>query len=221
MNTFIKSTIRIDLPGKIIGLLFLFSGISVSGGRATNRMPSANTPAIVSEARLDLAEAQKTRSDPRTAVGHYLDAADGALRVMGSSSPSERSEAQSIYDSACEEVTVLLRSTGEGWNTPQTIPSGNSTYQLRFATGSRKDGTWDPSYFNFFRTPKQVHEKIAHQEPRINDWGGVLVGVYKPSDPRKYFLPSAGVACPCHGHSRFQTIGNGRRRNAGRYSHII
>ena len=116
--------------------------------------------------------------------------------MVGSSSPNERSEAQLIYDSACEEVTVLLHSTGELWNKPQTIPSGNSTYRLRFATGSRKDGTWDPSYFDFFRTPKQVHEKIAHQEARINDWGGVLVGVYKPSDPRKYFLPRVGVACP-------------------------
>jgi hypothetical protein len=79
---------------------------------------------------------------------------------------------------------------------PQTVPIGNITYRLRFATGSRKEGTWDPSYFDFFSTPKQVHEKIAHEEARINDWGGVLVGVYKPSDPRKYFLPRVGVACP-------------------------
>jgi hypothetical protein len=64
MNTFMKSTIRIDLPRKIIGLLFLFSGVSVSGGRPTDRMPSASTQAIVSEARLNLAEARKTKSDP-------------------------------------------------------------------------------------------------------------------------------------------------------------
>jgi hypothetical protein len=48
--------------------------------------------------------------------------------------------------------------------------------------------------FDFLRTPKQVHEKVAHQEARINDWGGVLVGVYKPSDPRSYFLPLVGLA---------------------------
>jgi hypothetical protein len=56
-------------------------------------MPSASTQAIVSEARLNLAEARKTKSDPRTAVGHYLEAADVALQVIGSSSPDERSEA--------------------------------------------------------------------------------------------------------------------------------
>ena len=214
MNTFMKRTIPVDLPGKIIGLLFLFGGASVSVAQGTGLMPSASAQAIVSEARLNLVEARKTRSDPRTAVGHYLEAADDALRVMGSSSPNERSEAQLIYDSACQEVTVLLHSTGELWNKPEPIPSGNSTYRLRFATGLRKDGTWDPSYFDFFRTPKQVHEKVAHQEARINDWGGVLVGVYKPSDPRKYLLPRPGLACPVTAILDFRpssTVGAGTR----------
>jgi pimeloyl-ACP methyl ester carboxylesterase len=67
---------------------------------------------------------------------------------------------------------------------------------LRFAAGSHKDGTWDPGYFDFLRTPKQVHEKVAHQEARTNDWGGALVGVYKPADPTKYFLPRVGLAVP-------------------------
>jgi hypothetical protein len=131
MNTFMKRTIPVYLPGKIIGLLFLFGGASVSGAQGTDPMPSASTQAIVSEARLNLAEARKTHNDPRTAVGHYLEAADGALRVVGSSSPNERSEAQLIYDSACEELTVLLHSTGELWNKPQMIPSGKSTGAIR------------------------------------------------------------------------------------------
>jgi hypothetical protein len=76
------------------------------------------------------------------------------------------------------------------------IPSRDGIYRLRFAAGSHREGTWDPGYFDFFRTPRQVHEKVAHQEARINDWGGVLVGVYKPSDPRKYFLPPVGLAVP-------------------------
>jgi putative effector of murein hydrolase LrgA (UPF0299 family) len=33
MNTFVKRTIPVDLPGKIIGLLFLFGGASVSGAQ--------------------------------------------------------------------------------------------------------------------------------------------------------------------------------------------
>jgi hypothetical protein len=51
MNTFVKRTIPVDLAGKIIGLLFLFGGASVSGAQGTDPMPSASTQAIVSEAR--------------------------------------------------------------------------------------------------------------------------------------------------------------------------
>ena len=189
-----KTTIRIDPVLKMLGLLLLFCSVAVSSGHATDRIPAADSQAIISAAKLNLAEARKTNSDPRTAVGHYLEAAEMALRVASSSSADQRSEAQLIYNSACEEVTVLLRSNVELWNKTQTIPSENGTYRLRFAAGSRKEGTWDPAYFDFFRTPKQVHKKIAHEEARINDWGGVLVGVYKPADPRKYFLPPVGLA---------------------------
>ena len=71
-----KRTIPVDLPGKIIGLLFLFGGASVLGAQGTDRMPSASAQAIVYYARLNLVQAQKTRNDPRTDVGYYLEAAD-------------------------------------------------------------------------------------------------------------------------------------------------
>ena len=118
----------------------------------------------------------------------------GRLGVSSGNQVTE--EARSIYNAASQEVAVLLRSSAELWNRTETIPSRDGTYRLRFAAGSRKEGTWDPGYFDFLRTPKQVHEKVAHQEARINDWGGALVGVYKPADPRKYFLPLVGLAVP-------------------------
>jgi len=53
------------------------------------------------------AEAQ---SDPRTAVGRYLDAADASVRSVGLSSGSEvTEEARSIYNAASQEVALLLR----------------------------------------------------------------------------------------------------------------
>jgi hypothetical protein len=93
-------------------------------------------------------------------------------------------------------LVIALRSRAELWNCTETIPSHDGTYRLRFAAGSHKEGTWDPGYFDFFRIPGQVHEKVAHQEARINDWGGVLVGVHNSADPRKYFLPLVGLAVP-------------------------
>jgi hypothetical protein len=62
-----------------------------------------------------------------------------------------------------------------------------------FAAGSRKNGTWDPDYFKFFRTPAQVREKVAHQERRKGDWGGVLLGVYKPSITRSWVTVATAV----------------------------
>jgi hypothetical protein len=193
-----KTVFRFGLPRQIAGLLLLLYCLAMSDGRAADSVavpPAGSAPeAIISQARLSLAEARKTQSDPRAAVGHYLDAADAAVRSVGLSSGNE--EARSIYNAASQEVAVLLRSSAELWNRTETIPARDGIYRLRFAAGSRKEGTWDPGYCDFFRTPRQVHEKVAHQEARINDWGGVLVGVYKPADPRKYFLPRVGLAVP-------------------------
>jgi hypothetical protein len=196
-----KTTFRFGSPRQLAGLLLLLYCLTVYDGRAADSVgvppEGSAAEAIVSEARLSLVEARKTRSDPRTAVGHYLDAADAVVRSMGVSSRNETSEeARSIYNAASQEVTVLLRSSAELWNRTETVPSHDGIYRLRFAAGSHKEGAWDPGYFDFFRTPGQVHEKIAHQEARINDWGGVLVGVYKPADPRKYFFSRVGLAVP-------------------------
>jgi hypothetical protein len=91
-----KTTFRFGLPRQIAGLLLLLCYPALSDGRAADAVappPEGSAPeAIVSQARLSLAEARRTRSDPRTAVGHYLDAADLAVRSLGVSSGSEVTE---------------------------------------------------------------------------------------------------------------------------------
>jgi pimeloyl-ACP methyl ester carboxylesterase len=146
------------------------------------------------EAEQDLKLAGSSRLTLEARAGYYLRAADIAvntLRTGGAESPSRE-----IYNDACAQLTAMLRSADGArlWNRTETIACQDGIYRLRFAAGSRKDGTWDPDYFDFFRTLNQIHVKIAHQEARINDWGGVVIGVYKPADPRKYFLPFVGVA---------------------------
>ena len=69
----------------------------------------------------------------------------------------------------------MLRSSAQLWNRTEMIPSFNGAYRLRFAAGSHQNGTWNPGYFDFFRTPRQVHEKLAHQEARISrNFAGVI-----------------------------------------------
>src|SRR5271167_225823 len=140
--TIMKTTFRVGLPCQIAGLLLLLCYLAVSDGRAADKvtLPPEGSDAIVSEARLSLAEARKTQSDPRTAVGHYLDAADAAVRSVGISSGSEvTEEARSIYNAASQEVAVLLRSSAELWNRTETISSPAGIYLLRFAAGSHKE----------------------------------------------------------------------------------
>jgi hypothetical protein len=83
-----------------------------------------------------------------------------------------------------------------------------STYRLRFAGGSRKAGIVDPNYFDFFRTPKQLRRKIAIATRRTTGWGGMLVGVHKPADPRKFLLPRVGLAVPVTATVDFTKVGS-------------
>jgi hypothetical protein len=192
---------RFDLPRQIAGVLLFICYLAASEGLAADAvappLEDSVLEATVLEASVSLTAARRTRSDPKIAAGHYLDAAEAAVRFQGVSSGKKVSEeSRAIYNAAVQEVTVLLGSSAELWNRTETIPARDGVYQLHFAAGSRKHGTWDPNYFKFFRTPAQVHEKVAHQERRKDDWGGVLVGVYNPPNPRKEFLPLVGLAVP-------------------------
>jgi len=175
-------------------LLPLLCYLIIASGCVTQQASNRSLP--LSEAQLSLNEARRTQADPRTAVGHYLDAAYTALGLMNSSTGNEATDARLTYNNACQEMTVLLQSSDQLWNRTTSVQSRDHAYQLHFAGGSRPAGTWDPNYFDFFRTPKQLHSKIPVETPRPNGWGGTLVGVHKPADPRKYFLPFAGLAVP-------------------------
>ena len=151
------------------------------------------TTSAVLEAEQDLVLAGSPRLTLDARAGYYLHAADITANTLKTSGADPRS--REIYNQTCAQLTVMLRSADGArlWNRTETIACRNATYRLRFADGSRQDGTWDPGYFDLLLTPSQVHEKVTHDEARINDWGGVLVGAYKPADPRKYFLQTTEV----------------------------
>jgi hypothetical protein len=205
---------RRSLCGQLSQLLPLLCCLVVWSGCVTQQTSNRNLP--LSGARLSLNEARRTKSDPRTAAGYYLDAADAALRLISSARADEATDARLTYNSACQEMAVLLQSNNQLWNRTETIHSRDHVYQLRFAAGSRQAGTWDPNYFNFFRTPKQLHRKIPIETRRTTGWGGTLVGVHRPADPRKFFLPLLGVAVPITATVDFTKRGSkaGRVRDA-------
>ena len=142
-----KTIFRFGLPSQVARLLLLLSCLAVSDGRAASApalLPEGSAPeAILSEARLSLAEARKTHSDPRVAVGWYLQAADRASRAATESSSNQASEARLIYNSASEEVTVLLWSNRELWNKAETIASDRvyTSYASRLVRARMAHGT--------------------------------------------------------------------------------
>ncbi len=194
-------------PGRQLSRLLLFlCYLVISSGCVTQQASNRNLP--LSGAQLSLDEARRTQADPRTAVGHYLDAAHTSLALMSSPTGEQATDARLTYNSACQEMAVLLRSSNQLWNRTTTIQSGDHTYQLRFAGGSHQAGTWDPNYFDFFRTPKQLHSKLPIETRRTSGWGGMLAGVHKPADPRKFFLPLAGLAVPVTATVDFTKLGS-------------
>src|ERR1700716_3732043 len=82
-------------------LLPLLCYLVLATGCVTQQSSNRNLP--LSRAQLSLDEARRRRNDPRTAVGHYLDAAYTALGLMSSTTGDEATAAQLTYNNACQE----------------------------------------------------------------------------------------------------------------------
>jgi hypothetical protein len=96
--TIMKTIFRFGLPSQAARLLLLLCYLAVSDRQAAGALAlppeGSAAEAILSEARLSLAEARKTHSDPRAALGWYLQAAERALRAASKSSSNQASEAR-------------------------------------------------------------------------------------------------------------------------------
>ena len=107
-------------------------------------------------------------------------------------SGSQETPAVNTYNSACGELTVLLRSSGGGqlWNHPLTLTGNNSTYHLRLEPASH--AVWAPNYFTSFELEQQIKEKLLRKENIQEGVGGALVGVRLVNPPDK-FAPRRGI----------------------------
>jgi hypothetical protein len=120
---------RMHLFRRITGALTAICALALFGGCATQSTSMQGENPALAKARIELADAEKTRSDPGTSVAHYLGAAEeAAARAAG----AEPNEARPIYNAACQGVTVELRSSPALWNLTETIASPEGSYRLRF-----------------------------------------------------------------------------------------
>ena len=135
-------------------------------------------------------EARSANVPVETRAADYLQAASITAPLLGSG--SQETPAVNTYNSACGELTVLLRSSEGGrlWNHPVTLTGNNSTYHLRLEPASH--AVWTPNYFTSFELEQQIKEKLIRKENIHKGVGGALVGVRKVNPPEK-FAPPRGI----------------------------
>src|SRR5947208_10122555 len=135
-------------------------------------------------------EARSASVPVETRAADYLRAASITATLLGSG--SQETPAVNTYNSACGELTVLLRSSGGGQlcNHPLTLTGNNSTYHLRLEPASH--AVWTPNYFTSFELEQQIKEKLIKKENIHKGVGGALVGVRKVNPPEK-FAPPRGI----------------------------
>ena len=108
---------------------------------------------------------------------------------------AQETPACDTYNTACGELTVLLRSSEGGrlWNHPLTLTASNKTYHLRLEPASY--AVWAPNYFTTFERADLVKEKLIRKENIQEGVGGALVGVRVVNPPEK-FAPARGITAP-------------------------
>jgi len=171
--------------------LILMAALALSAC-APSTPPPADGLRLSAASHLREARKQTLSAEQRAVL--YLDSAREASGLLGAGGSGE--PARLIYNKAAADLTVLLRSAEGGtlWNRPVTFRNGGTTYQLRFAKGTR-DGVWDPDHFTSFAPPEGVGLKTIERRNRVDGVGGALVGIRK-SSPREPFAPFVGVTAP-------------------------
>ena len=178
-----KTPVRIRLVAAVTCLAFL-AGCATSP--QTARGPEyAPTASLMREARSSNVQVEKRAAD-------YLQAAAVTAPLLGTGIGTPACE---TYNSACGELTVLLRSSegGRVWNQPLTLAGNNNTYHLRLEPAGT--AVWAPNYFTSFESPDQIKEKLIKKANIHQGVGGALVGVRIVNPPEK-FAPAKGITAP-------------------------
>src|SRR5438876_6050829 len=136
--------------------------------RTAERLQYAPAASILREARSPSVPVETRAAD-------YVQAAAITAPLLGTG--AQETPARDTYNTACGELTVLLRSSEGGrlWNHPLTLTGSNKTYHLRLESAS--SAVWTPNYFSSFVPSREIKEKLIKKENYQEGVGGSLVGV--------------------------------------------
>jgi pimeloyl-ACP methyl ester carboxylesterase len=175
------------LSVRFITLIYvaLFAGCATTP-QGSSRVQYAPAENILREARSEQVPVEQRAAD-------YLQAAAMTAPLLGSG--DEETPARNTYNTACAELTSLLR-LGDGgrlWNRPLTLGGHNTAYRLRLEPAS--NAVWSPSYFTSFVPSADIRKKLIKDANRQQGVGGSLVGVRMVNPPEK-FAPRRGITAP-------------------------
>jgi hypothetical protein len=139
-------------------------------------------------------EARKKQLPREKRVGFLLAAAHASWSELDKG--ETRDQARQIYNTSAAEFAALLRDTPGVWNTTTITEGPDRSYRVSFAPGNRGRGIWAPDFFKELLLPATLRDKSLHNVVNPEGIGGILVGVHKPEDPRKWLLPTMGVSAP-------------------------
>ena len=174
--------------------LVLFAGCATTPQTA-GRLQYAPAESILREARSSQVPVERRAAD-------YLQAAAMTAPLLGTG--AQETPARDAYNTACAELTLLLRSSEGGglWNHPLTLTASNKTYHLRLEPSS--SAVWAPDYFTTFQSPDQIKEKLIRKQNIQQGVGGALVGV-RTVNATDNFAPAKGITAAVTATLDFQS----------------
>ncbi|MGA7216197.1 MAG: hypothetical protein WBX20_18495, partial [Terrimicrobiaceae bacterium] len=183
------------LPVKFVSffwLLILPVLLLANGCAVPERRVSAPVPIVAAEGYLKESRRNNLSKDKR--LGFLLAAARMSSNELEKG--EARARARQLYNASTAGLAVLLNASPNRWNVTTAIEGPDATYRVSFAPGNLKQAIWDPGLFNKMLAPSALKEKFLLNVSNPEGFGGILVGVHKPENPRKWFLPKMGVSAP-------------------------
>ena len=179
---------------KFVSIVWLILPVLVllNGCAGVDRQTSTPAPIIAAEGYLRESRRKDLPKDKR--LGLALAAARISSNGLEGGEGSDR--ARQIYNTSIAELVFLLNSAPDRSNATRVIAGPDATYRVRFASGNNRRAIWDPAFFNKILLPSALRQKSLLGVTNPEGFGGILVGVHKPKDPRRWLLPAMGVSAP-------------------------
>jgi hypothetical protein len=196
----------LPVRGNAIGwLLSLAVLLLMQGCAGTERKSSPPASIVAAEGYLGTSRRKDLSREKR--IGFLLAAARSSSKEFAQGEAGVRP--RNIYNISTAELVALFSAAPHRWNATSAIEGPDAKYRVSFAPGNRKQAIWNPGFFNKILPASTFKEKSLHNVAHPDGFGGTLVGIQKPEDPRKWFLPRMGVSAPLTAVADFKNTSPG------------